>query len=51
MNPNFKRTQQRYVAMIGDVSVGKTTLAQRYIKEDDSQNDNIRVSTHIYNGI
>jgi GTPase SAR1 family protein len=39
-----KKTQQRYVAMIGDVSVGKTTLAERYIKEENPLDQNIKVS-------
>ena len=38
-----KKTLQRYVAMIGDVSVGKTTLAERYIKEDNPLEQNIKV--------
>lgn len=43
MNHEYKRTRQRYIAMIGDVSVGKTTLAQRYIKEDSPLDQNIKV--------
>lgn len=41
---NFNRRKtQKYIAMIGDVNVGKTTLAQRYIKEDAPLDQNIRV--------
>ena len=43
MQNQLKRTQQRYVAMIGDVSVGKTTLAERYIKEENPLDQNIKV--------
>ena len=44
MHSNPRRTQQRYIAMIGDVSVGKTTLAERYIKEDNPLDQNIKVN-------
>ena len=43
MDFQTRRKTQKYIAMIGDVNVGKTTLAQRYIKEEAPLDQNIRV--------
>ena len=43
MDFQTRRKTQKYISMIGDVNVGKTTLAQRYIKENAPLDQNIRV--------